>query len=74
MKNISVEQSRMQSELDKDDESDRSKFNLLQERVEELNAKLMKWRKKQDRENNADRLDDESSRRRQRNFKNDWIR
>ena len=58
MKNISVEQSRMQSELDKDDESDRSKFNLLQERVEELNAKLMKWRKKQDRENNADRLDD----------------
>jgi len=58
MKNISVEQRRMQSELDKDDESDRSKFNLLQERVEELYAKLMKWRKKQDRENNADRLDD----------------
>ena len=48
MKNISVEQRRMQSELDKDDESDRSKFNLLQERVEELYAKLMKWRKKQD--------------------------
>jgi len=58
MKNISVEQRRMQSELEKDDESDRSKFNLLQERVEELYAKLMKWRKKQDRENNADRLDD----------------
>ena len=59
MKNITVAQKKMEREREHETDSEGSRFTALQERINELNGKLVEWQKKQDEENKTDQLDDD---------------
>jgi len=59
MKNLTVAQKKMEREREHDTDSEGSRFTALQERINELNGKLVEWQKKQDEENKTDQLDDD---------------
>jgi len=59
MKNITVTQKKMEREREHDTDNEGSRFTALQERINELNGKLVEWQKKQDEENKTDQVDDD---------------
>lgn len=59
MKNMTVTQKKMEREREHDADDEGSKFTALQERINELNTRLVEWQKKQDEENKTDQVDDD---------------